>query len=55
MVDRVDVPVAIGGGFCDGRGLVAVLAMGGEAVYHGTRFCGIPGTHYSSKGETNDR
>jgi NAD(P)H-dependent flavin oxidoreductase YrpB (nitropropane dioxygenase family) len=31
--------VAIGGGFCDGRGLVAVLAMGGEAVYMGTRFC----------------
>jgi NAD(P)H-dependent flavin oxidoreductase YrpB (nitropropane dioxygenase family) len=39
MVDNVDVPVAIGGGFCDGRGLVAVLAMGGEAVYMGTRFC----------------
>ena len=39
MVDKVDVPVAIGGGFCDGRGLVAVLAMGGEAVYMGTRFC----------------
>jgi nitronate monooxygenase len=39
LVDRVDVPVAIGGGFCDGRGLAAVLAMGGEAVYMGTRFC----------------
>lgn len=39
LVDRVDVPVAIGGGFCDGRGLVAALAMGGEAVYMGTRFC----------------
>ena len=39
LVDKVDVPVAIGGGFCDGRGLVAVLAMGGEAVYMGTRFC----------------
>ncbi len=39
LVDEVDVPVAIGGGFCDGRGLVAVLAMGGEAVYMGTRFC----------------
>jgi enoyl-[acyl-carrier protein] reductase II len=38
-VDEVDVPVAIGGGFCDGRGLAAVLAMGGEAVYMGTRFC----------------
>jgi nitronate monooxygenase len=39
LVDEVDVPVAIGGGFCDGRGLAAVLAMGGEAVYMGTRFC----------------
>ncbi len=39
LVDKVDVPVAIGGGFCDGRGLAAVLAMGGEAVYMGTRFC----------------
>ena len=39
LVDMVDVPVAIGGGFCDGRGLAAVLAMGGEAVYMGTRFC----------------
>ena len=39
MVDKVDVPVAIGGGFCDGRGLATVLAMGGEAVYMGTRFC----------------
>ncbi|MCP4755155.1 MAG: nitronate monooxygenase [Proteobacteria bacterium] len=39
LVDQVDVPVAIGGGFCDGRGLAAVLAMGGEAVYMGTRFC----------------
>ncbi len=39
LVDKVDIPVAIGGGFCDGRGLVSVLAMGGEAVYMGTRFC----------------
>jgi NAD(P)H-dependent flavin oxidoreductase YrpB (nitropropane dioxygenase family) len=39
MVDSVDVPVVIGGGFCDGRGLVAVLAMGGEALSMGTRFC----------------
>ena len=39
LVDQIDAPVAIGGGFCDGRGLAAVLAMGGEAVYMGTRFC----------------
>jgi len=39
LVDSVDVPVAVGGGFCDGRGLVAALALGAEAVYMGTRFC----------------
>lgn len=39
MVDSVEVPVCIGGGFCDGRGLAAVLALGGEALYMGTRFC----------------
>lgn len=38
MVDLVDVPVIIGGGFCDGRGLVAVLSLGGEGMIMGTRF-----------------
>ena len=38
VVDTVDVPVSIGGGFCDGRGLVAALAFGGEAITMGTRF-----------------
>jgi nitronate monooxygenase len=38
MVDLVKLPVSIGGGFCDGRGLVAALAMGGEAITMGTRF-----------------
>lgn len=38
MVDSVNVPVSIGGGFCDGRGLVAALAMGGESITMGTRF-----------------
>lgn len=38
MVDSVKIPVSIGGGFCDGRGLVAALALGAEAVTMGTRF-----------------
>ena len=38
MVDSVKVPVSIGGGFCDGRGLVAALAWGGESITMGTRF-----------------
>lgn len=38
MVDSVSVPVSIGGGFCDGRGMVAALAWGAEAITMGTRF-----------------
>lgn len=37
-VDLVDVPIAAAGGFHDGRGLVAALAFGAEAVAMGTRF-----------------
>jgi NAD(P)H-dependent flavin oxidoreductase YrpB (nitropropane dioxygenase family) len=36
--DAVSVPVAAAGGFRDGRGLVAALAFGAEAVAMGTRF-----------------
>lgn len=34
----LEVPVIIGGGFCDGRSLVAGLALGADAVLMGTRF-----------------
>ena len=34
MVDTVKVPVSIGGGFCDGRGLVAALAWW-DQIRHG--------------------
>jgi len=34
----VDVPVLSAGGWCDGRGLVAALALGAQAIYMGTRF-----------------
>jgi len=37
-VDAVDVPVVAGGGFADGRGLAAALALGADAVLMGTRF-----------------
>lgn len=37
VVDAVKVPVIGGGGISDGRGLAAVLALGGEAVIMGTR------------------
>ena len=37
-VDTVDIPVVAGGGFADGRGLAAALALGADAVLMGTRF-----------------
>lgn len=37
-VDALDIPVIAAGGFADGRGLVAALALGAEGVLMGTRF-----------------
>ncbi|MGI5876593.1 MAG: NAD(P)H-dependent flavin oxidoreductase [Dethiobacteria bacterium] len=37
-VDAVSIPVIAAGGFADGRGLVAALALGAEGVLMGTRF-----------------
>ena len=37
VVDAVDVPVIGGGGVSDGRGVLAVLALGAEGVIMGTR------------------
>ena len=38
VVAAVKVPVIAAGGFCDGKGLVAALALGAEAIAMGTRF-----------------
>lgn len=38
LVDFARVPVIAGGGFADGRGLVAALALGAEGIVMGTRF-----------------
>ena len=38
-VSRVSIPVIASGGFGDGRGLVAALALGAEGINMGTRFC----------------
>ena len=37
-LDAVDIPVIASGGFGDGRGLVAALALGAEGINMGTRF-----------------
>ncbi|ARR54712.1 nitronate monooxygenase [Rhizorhabdus wittichii DC-6] len=36
--DRVRIPLVASGGFADGRGLVAALALGAEGINMGTRF-----------------
>jgi len=38
LVDVAQVPVLAGGGFADGRGLIAALALGAEGIIMGTRF-----------------
>jgi nitronate monooxygenase len=37
--DKVKAPMLASGGFADGRGLVAALALGAEGINMGTRFC----------------
>ncbi|MFV3075371.1 NAD(P)H-dependent flavin oxidoreductase [Niveispirillum fermenti] len=37
--DRIDIPMLASGGFGDGRGLVAALALGADGINMGTRFC----------------
>ncbi|KPF91789.1 nitronate monooxygenase [Novosphingobium sp. AAP83] len=37
--DKVTVPMVASGGFGDGRGLAAALALGAEGINMGTRFC----------------
>jgi len=37
--DRVRIPMLASGGFGDGRGLAAALALGAEGINMGTRFC----------------
>lgn len=38
-VDQLSIPVIASGGFADGRGLVAALALGACGITLGTRFC----------------
>jgi len=38
---ELNIPVVAAGGFCDGRSLVAALALGAEAILMGTRFMAV--------------
>lgn len=38
IADKLNIPVIAAGGFADGRGLLAAIAMGAEAISMGTRF-----------------
>src|SRR5258705_501731 len=48
VVDAVSVPVIAAGGIADGRGLVAALALGAEAVQIGTAFVSCLGSGASA-------
>jgi nitronate monooxygenase len=37
--DKIKIPMLASGGFADGRGLAAALALGADGVNMGTRFC----------------
>jgi nitronate monooxygenase len=37
--DQLTIPMIASGGFADGRGLAAALALGAEGINMGTRFC----------------
>jgi len=38
VADRIRIPLIAGGGFCDGKSLVAALALGASGILMGTRF-----------------
>ena len=43
VADRIRIPLIAGGGFCDGKSLVAALALGAERHFDGNPLSGFPG------------
>lgn len=38
IADEIDIPIIAAGGFADGRGLIAAIALGADGIAMGTRF-----------------
>jgi enoyl-[acyl-carrier protein] reductase II len=57
IADAVEIPVIAAGGFADGRGLTAALALGAEGIAMGTRFMNTVESpvHDGAKTESVDR
>ena len=54
VVDSVSIPVIASGGFADGRGLLAALALGAEGIEMGTRFIATQDCVHASEEYKND-
>jgi len=57
IVDVVDIPIIAAGGFADGRGLAAALALGADGIAMGTRFMNTSESpaHDNMKHMSNDK
>ncbi len=57
LADAVEVPVIAAGGFADGRGLAAALALGADAIAMGSRFATVKESpvHENSKDLTIEK
>jgi enoyl-[acyl-carrier protein] reductase II len=57
IVDAVDIPVIAAGGFADGRGLAAAMALGADGVAMGTRFMNTleSPVHPNTKNASNEK
>ncbi len=49
VASQVSIPLLAGGGFCDGKGLIAALAMGADGVVIGSRFLNVTECKVSDK------
>jgi len=55
IADLVDIPVVAAGGFAEGRGLAAALALGAEGIAMGTRFMSTKESPVHERQKANSR